>query len=92
MKGLDIIRQLQSMTENADGNYSATYEYDENGRILSQTTTGSIESSTVFGYDDNDNIVSEITTVGKKKITKTYSYDINGNITKTDVTTEIITQ
>ena len=89
MRIIERIRDIQRMSLYVDGDFTVNYKYDEHGRIIQESVTGSANRVIDYEYDDSDNLLKEIYNDGIKKITKTYSYDlVSGNIMSIHGTTE----
>jgi RHS repeat-associated protein len=58
----------EQITDSVNGNYSASYQYDNVGNRLQSSVKG---VTTSYTYDENDRLIQQGSTV--------YSYDANGN-------------
>ena len=88
MKALDRIRNIESVLGSSIGNFSISYEYDKDGKIIKQTSTGAIKGVTTYKYDEENNIIEEELRQDGKLITKTYESDIMGQLVKVDCKVE----
>lgn len=84
MRGYWDAQLTRALALTPGSNYDITYTYDDNGRVLSEVVTGSVERTTEYTYDDEDNITKEVTTTEGVTVTKIYTYT-NGNITNVSV-------
>lgn len=85
MKGYFDSKLQEVLNLSSGSNYDVAYEYDESGRIVKETVTGSISRVVAYTYDENDNITKEVITFDGKTITKTYTYNELNNITNITV-------
>lgn len=70
--------------QNGHESYSHHYEYDEQDRLIKDTSYGRINSYCSYSYDENGNL-SEITNYGEFGVTITdYTYDENNRLIKAE--------
>lgn len=90
MRILQRIRDAQNIGMIKAGDYQIQYDYDLEGKIIKETTTGDINRTVAYEYDVTDNIVKETYTDAQNIIVKVYTYDESSNITGVSITSTAV--